>query len=238
MPVNTITFTLKNQCSSEVIWPAIQGSLEVNGNTINDPIPAGLALNPFKSFTTAPFPVPWSGRIWARQHCKGDGTNCRVGDCGASSCWGKSTKAVTLFEVTAEPEKLWYNLSLVDGYTTGISVVPDKKGCKTLTCDVPPFLGGHDPSDTLCPATNLKLSNPELPFKSLDQVDGCLSDCSLYGTDEYCCQNAWNDPNKCPASSAWFKEACPDAYSYPYDDTAVNTCELSDITIVFSCKKK
>lgn len=119
----------------------------------------------------------------------------------------------------------------------GMSVIPDNKGCTPLTCNVPPFLGGTDPSNTLCPVSHLKLSNPSVPFHSLDQVDGCVSDCTLYGGAVNCCKGKWDDANKCPANSAWFKQACPDAYSYAHSDEAIKTCGLSDITISFSCSK-
>lgn len=112
MTQNTVTFTVINNCSHQTIWPAVGGNLEVNGQAIRDPLPPGLALEPFQSFATPPFPLPWSGRIWARQHCNSDGTNCRIGDCGTSSCWGKSAKPVTLFEVTAKEGAVWYDISL------------------------------------------------------------------------------------------------------------------------------
>lgn len=111
MVANGISFTLLNNCQ-ETIWPAVSGNMDSQGERIEDPLPRGLALGPFQSFRTPSLPLPWSGRIWARQHCSSDGTNCVLGDCSRSSCWGVSAKNVTLAEITALANALWYNLSL------------------------------------------------------------------------------------------------------------------------------
>lgn len=50
--------------------------------------------------------------------------------------------------------------------------------------------------------------------------DPCLSACTKYRKDEYCCTGAYNGPNNCKPSyySTAAKQMCPDAYSYAYDD--------------------
>lgn len=110
----TISFRLVNNCSSQRIWPAMQRIVEPNttANPMLDPLPAGLSLRPGTSVQTKPLPLPWGGRIWARQFCSESGTNCLIGDCSGSSCWLNSGKSSTLFEVHANENDTFYNLSL------------------------------------------------------------------------------------------------------------------------------
>lgn len=61
-------------------------------------------------------------------------------------------------------------------------------------------------------------------YGSSGQVIACKSACLAFRTDQYCCANAHNRPETC-RSSDWpknypkhFKDRCPDAYSYAYDD--------------------
>lgn len=56
------------------------------------------------------------------------------------------------------------------------------------------------------------------------KVLACKSACLAFNTDQYCCRGAHNQPNTCQ-SHHWpknypkhFKDRCPDAYSYAYDD--------------------
>uniref|UniRef100_A0A0A9H0T6 Thaumatin-like protein 1 n=1 Tax=Arundo donax TaxID=35708 RepID=A0A0A9H0T6_ARUDO len=55
----------------------------------------------------------------------------------------------------------------------------------------------------------------------------CKSACGAYGRPEDCCSGDHNTPATCQpsASSQYFKNACPRAYSYAYDDaTSTFTC--------------
>ncbi|MBA0552862.1 hypothetical protein Golob_023638, partial [Gossypium lobatum] len=51
---------------------------------------------------------------------------------------------------------------------------------------------------------------------------GCNGPCPMFNTEEHCC----NSGNCGPTNfSRFFKERCPDAYSYPKDDpTSLFTC--------------
>lgn len=67
-------------------------------------------------------------------------------------------------------------------------------------------------------------------------VVGCKSACLAFGNPEYCCTGSHNTPATCPPTgySRIFKQACPDAYSYAYDDlTSTFTCTGADYTILF-----
>lgn len=52
--------------------------------------------------------------------------------------------------------------------------------------------------------------------------DPCLSACQATGSAKDCCTGKYNTAAKCPKSeySRSAKAVCPDAYSYPYDDSA------------------
>lgn len=52
--------------------------------------------------------------------------------------------------------------------------------------------------------------------------DPCLSACQKTGSGKDCCSGKYNSASKCPRSvySRAAKRVCPDAYSYPYDDSA------------------
>jgi hypothetical protein len=54
---------------------------------------------------------------------------------------------------------------------------------------------------------------------------GCASACGKFGGDTYCCRGQFTD--NCPPTyySKFFKNKCPDAYSYAKDDqTSTFTC--------------
>lgn len=65
---------------------------------------------------------------------------------------------------------------------------------------------------------------------------GCKSACEAFGSPEYCCSGAYNNPSTCRPTlySQIFKAACPKSYSYAYDDaTSTFTCSGADYTITF-----
>ena len=84
-----------------------------------------------------------------------------------------------------------------------------KYWCSTLSCKA--NVNGNCPSE-------LK------KYNSAGQVVACLSACTKFNTDQYCCRGAYGTSPTCQSSSwpqnypAFFKQQCPDAYSYAYDD--------------------
>ncbi|KAJ8941002.1 hypothetical protein NQ314_010510 [Rhamnusium bicolor] len=64
----------------------------------------------------------------------------------------------------------------------------------------------------------------ELKVNTEHGVIACKSACGAFNSDEYCCRNSHNTPDTCRSSNwpvnfpAHFKNHCPDAYSYAYDD--------------------
>lgn len=91
-------------------------------------------------------------------------------------------------------------------------------------------LGGQgtgDPYSCKSTACGYEINNDcpqELRLYGSGGVIGCKSACLAFNTDEYCCRGAHNRPETCKSSNwpvdypKFFKDRCPDAYSYAYDD--------------------
>ncbi|KAL0314776.1 UNVERIFIED_CONTAM: Pathogenesis-related protein 5 [Sesamum angustifolium] len=221
--VMATVFTLQNSCSY-TIWP---GTLTGNGGAILGD--GGFALAPGATIQL-PAPPGWSGRFWARTGCNFDDSgngHCITGDCGGTlKCGGRGgAPPVSLVELTISGggDKDFYDVSLVDGYNVGIGVRPSggSGDCKYAGCvaDV----------NANCP-------------QELQVVDGggavvaCRSACAAFNKPEYCCSGDHGTPETCGPTqySQIFKNACPAAYSYAYDDqTSTFTCTGADYLITF-----
>jgi hypothetical protein len=209
------TLTLVNQ-TGQTIWPGVAGNFVPNGGGWE--LPAG-------GSTTVSVPANWSGRVWARTSCNfgdsGDG-GCETGDCGGLLACNGTTGAAnaTLAEFTLgggnSPD--YYDVSLVDAFNVPITITPQGgPGCDTAGC-----MANLDPG---CPS---ELQDVD----SSGNIVACLSSCSKFGDDQYCCTGSFDSPSTCdPAgwpvnSASYFKSACPDAYSYAFDSvTSVFTCQ-------------
>ncbi|KAL1513822.1 hypothetical protein ABEB36_003175 [Hypothenemus hampei] len=214
------------------IWIGIQG------NPGKEHLSNGgfkLAQGESKTVTAAD---DWAGRFWSRTWCYEDQNNhCQTGDCGNKvECAGAGgVPPVTLIEFTLKGYGGldYYDISLVDGYNTEASVEPvggsgdgGQYSCKKAQCGTQ--------INSICPS-ELQVWNDE---KS--QVIACNSACNAFHTDEYCCAGAHNTPETCKSSDwatdypAIFKNACPDAYSYAYDDhKSTFTCVASEYNLNF-----
>jgi hypothetical protein len=76
----------------------------------------------------------------------------------------------------------------------------------------------------------------DLKVSSGGKVVACKSSCLAYNTDQYCCRGSYNNPNVCKSSpsAVYFKNNCPKAYSFAYDDTTSTfTCQNTDYDIIF-----
>jgi hypothetical protein len=218
------TFTFVNN-TGQTIWP---GALGNAGQAI--PGGGGWQLNVGESMAIS-VPGTWAGRFWARTYCtfsaSGSGS-CETGDCGGVlACDGAGgTPNVTLAEFTlgGGTSSDFYDVSFVDAFNVPVTVAP---------------VGGTTSSANAYQCTTAGCSvnlNPGCP-SALQHVDSsgnivaCLSACSEFGTDQYCCAGAYGTPATCTPSTwpvdyaAYFKSSCPGAYSYAYDDpTSTFTC--------------
>ncbi|KAK4788410.1 hypothetical protein SAY86_019729 [Trapa natans] len=208
-------FTIINNCK-ETVWPGIFPGENFNGG--------GFALRPGQSIVFSA-PVGWSGRIWGRSGCifdrNGNGT-CQTGACGNTlKCSASGKTPATLAEFTLASLD-FYDVSLVDGFNLPMAVTPinGKGNCSIAGCDAD--------LRTSCPS--------ELALKANGKVVGCRSACDVFDTDEYCCRGVYGNSVICQPTyySKKFKEACPGAYSYAYDDpTSIFTCSGTDYVITF-----
>ncbi|KAJ4967158.1 hypothetical protein NE237_019007 [Protea cynaroides] len=214
-------FTLQNSCSY-TIWP---GTLSGDGGAIvggdgGFPLPSGASVQ-----LTAP--LGWSGRVWGRTGCNFDSLgngHCDTGDCGGLQCTGGGATPVTLAEFTigVNNQQDFYDVSLVDGYNVGMGVRP---AGGTGACQ---YAGCVADLNANCPA--------ELQIMDSGAVVACKSACDAFNTPEFCCTGDHSTPQTCSPTyySQMFKNACPTAYSYAYDDASSTcTCTGSDYLITF-----
>ncbi|KAK9079017.1 hypothetical protein SSX86_000686 [Deinandra increscens subsp. villosa] len=208
--VHSTVFTIKNNCPYNIA-PA---TLTSTGGSVT----TGFELAPQAS-NSINMPSQWSGRVWARFQRSNNGGRftCQSGDCGSGQVACNGAGAIppaTLVEFTlADPSgKDFYDVSLVDGFNLPVSVVP-QGGCST-SADCPVDINAQ------CPA--------ELALKDgSGGTIGCKSACVAFNTPEYCCTGDHNTPQTCPATnySRFFKNLCPKAYSYAFDDpSSTFTC--------------
>ncbi|PNT65024.1 thaumatin-like protein 1 [Brachypodium distachyon] len=211
------TFTLTNSCSYTV-WPGLLSSAGTPalGTT-------GFALAPGES-RAVDAPGAWSGRIWARTLCSTNDQGrftCATGDCGSGAieCSGGGAAppcSLAEFTLAGSGGNDFYDVSLVDGSNLPMVVVPQGgggSGCGTTGCMVD--------VNVPCPA-DLKVAGPD------GATIACKSACEAFGRPEDCCSGPeFGTPEACRSSSysLFFKNACPRAYSYAYDDaTSTFTC--------------
>ncbi|KAF8397759.1 hypothetical protein HHK36_016681 [Tetracentron sinense] len=210
---HSATFTFINNCP-DTVWPGtLTGVSRSQLSSSGFELAAGAtyALN---------VPAPWSGRFWGRSLCSTSAGKftCGTGDCGSGQITCNGAGAIppcTLVEFTlaANAGQDFYDISLVDGYNLPVSVTPQ---------------GGSGCNSTSCPANVNSVCPPELSVTGSDgSVIACKSACEAFKNPKYCCTGDFGSPSTCPPTnySMIFKNQCPQAYSYAYDDnTSTFTC--------------
>ncbi|KAJ7935886.1 thaumatin-like protein [Mycena leptocephala] len=221
------TLTVYNACPF-TIWPALFTS--AGGR------PSQATGWSAGSFTKVTFTVPddWNGRVWGRRNCNfatNPGPNsCLDGGCnGGLLCdvnTGTGVPPATLAEFNFNGGGSdWYDVSLVDGYNLPMRI-DNNVGCGIPSCPVD--LGPN------CPAAQ------KGPFDASGFPVGCKSACLVdalagnAGNSPNCCSGSHNTAATCPPSGVtnyhYFKDNCPNAYAYAYDEssgTALWTCPTS-----------
>jgi hypothetical protein len=214
------TFTVVNNCGY-TIYPGIYPADYQNG---------GWAMTPG---TSVSFTVPagFNGRIWGRLGCNGSSPAiCATGQCGGTGlqCAGTTGVAGTsLAEFNLDASGTdYYDVSYVDGFDNPIGITVSNSSCVSPnTCTSAPL--------NSCSA-NLLSGNGE----------DCLSPCTEYGTNQYCCTGAYGSAATClpaqwPAAEASYvtdiHNSCPREYAYAYDDSnGLQTCPTgSSYTVTF-----
>jgi Thaumatin family len=134
---------------------------------------------------------------------------------------GVPPKTLAEFTLQGDQGKDFYDISNVDGFNVPLSITPQGvSGCSSVAC-----------------AANI---NSLCPQELQDVVNGavvaCKSACLAFNQDQYCCRGTYNDPKICKPTnySKIFKDACPQAYSYAYDDSSSTfTCVGANYLITF-----
>ncbi|KAG0519904.1 hypothetical protein BDA96_08G026700 [Sorghum bicolor] len=225
------SFTITNNCGYTV-WPGVlSGAGSPALETTGFELPPGASQ-------TLEAPAGWSGRLWGRTLCSTDATTnkftCATGDCGSGTVacgGGNAAPPATLAEFTLDGSggMDFYDVSLVDGSNLPLLVAPSSSGaagnCAPTGCLVD--LNAACPADLRVVVT----SSSAAADVNADDVVACKSACLAFGSPEYCCSGEYASPTTCRPSaySEFFKNACPRAYSYAYDDaTSTFTCAGGD----------
>ena len=128
----------------------------------------------------------------------------------------------------------------VDAHSQPLSITfPGSEQCQSRSCPVPAWLGlvGSEELPTaICPSDNIWLkggkSLPPSRIMNMSQVAGCLSNCTLLGTDAACCTGNYSSPSVCRLDpNPVLAQACPEAYSYAYSDgqrDVLSTCSFDN----------
>ncbi|KAL3743093.1 hypothetical protein ACJRO7_018399 [Eucalyptus globulus] len=147
-----------------------------------------------------------SGRIWGRTNCNFDANGhgrCQTGDCDQQlDCSGFGSPPNTLVEFALFSYSDFLDISLVNGFNLPMLLRPITGLCRGIRC-----------SDDI---------NGQCPDK-LKAPGGCNNPCTVFNTTEYCCNNKSVSCGS-TAYSQFFKDKCPDAYTYPLDVPATITC--------------
>ncbi|KAK1279306.1 hypothetical protein QJS04_geneDACA023001 [Acorus gramineus] len=201
---NAATFNVVNKCSHTVWAAAVPGG--------------GQQLNPGQSWTLN-VPAGTAGaRVWARTGCSFDGSgngHCQTGDCGGvleCTAYGSLPNTLAEYSLNQFNNLDLYDISLVDGFNVPMDFGPTSRGgCDDVRCAAD--VNGQCPGVLRVPG-------------------GCNNPCTVFKTDEYCCNSGSCSPTD---YSRYFKGLCPDAYSYPKDDaTSTFTCAAgSNYQVVF-----
>ncbi|KAH9936903.1 thaumatin-like protein [Amylocystis lapponica] len=223
--------TVTNNCPF-TIWPALY--------TAGSSKPGQATGWEAAQYSSVTFGVPddWTaGRVWGRRDCgfSGGSDSCIDGGCGALECVNTGQPPATLAEFTfgtnGAPD--YYDVSLVDGYNLPVSIT-NGAGCHEASCPVD--LGPNCPSAL------------QGPYDSSGFPVGCKSACEANidgnpSNSANCCTGDHSTAATCPSSNvqyySYFKDNCPDAYAYAYDEhsgTALWTCASSnaaDYTVTF-----
>jgi len=212
------TLTIKNNCGYTV-YPGIYPPVFNNGGWSQG---AG---------ATVSFAINsgFIGRVWGRTGCNGASpAQCTTGQCGGTGLQCAGTTGVpttSLFEANINAAGTdWYDVSYVDAVDNPIGLSISNGACVSPSACSSSVISN-------CPST-------------LKSGSTCLSGCTKYGTDQYCCHGAFNTPATCIVAN-WGADAqayvnnihsfCPNEYSYAYDDpVGLHTCATgSNYTLTF-----
>ncbi|GLT90914.1 hypothetical protein SLE2022_088290 [Rubroshorea leprosula] len=200
------TFDIQNKCSY-VVWAAAV------------PVGGGKQLNPGELWQINVASGTTQARIWARTNCQFDASgrgSCQTGDCqGLLECkaYGSPPNTLAEFALGQFANQDFIDISNIDGFNVPMEFSSNSPGCsRVIKCTAD--IVGQCPNELKVPG-------------------GCNGPCPVFKTEEYCCNSGNCEPTD---FSRFFKERCPDAYSYPKDDpTSLFTCPTGTNYKVIFC---
>ncbi|GKV39045.1 hypothetical protein SLEP1_g46874 [Rubroshorea leprosula] len=144
------------------------------------------------------------------------------------ACSGDGAAPATLakFTLNVAGGLDFYDVSLVDGYSLPMMVAPPggtRGNCLSTVC------AADSNEDCLVELKVIDESNERV-------VVAPKSACDAFGNDQYSCRGAYASPDtsKLSTDMKFFKNACPQAYSYANDDgTSTFTCSGADYVVTF-----
>lgn len=215
--------TIVNRCS-EQICPGLYGQVSHTDHTPWIPEGGGFCLAAGASRTISVIDTWGSARIWGRRGCDTGTGRCVTGDCGSriacNGATGVPPTSLAEFTLRGDQGLDFYDISLVDGYDLPIAI---------QQTHAPSSSNKYYCGNPACVADLNATCAPELQVRdAAGRVVACMSACARFNTDQYCCRGAYNTAPTCPpfSYSLAVKAACPDAYSYAYDDdTSTYTCK-------------
>nr|XP_010910080.1 protein P21-like [Elaeis guineensis] len=191
------TFDIVNECSYTV-WAAWAAPGNVGG---------GQQLNQGQNWTVTVNTSTAAGRIWGRTGCSFDANgngHCQTGDCGKLACtsYGSPPNTLAEFAVNQNSPPYYTNrdfidISLLQGFNMPMDFRSTSASCsQDIQCN----------ADVVGQCPN-----------ALKVPGGCDDPCTIFKTAQYCCSSG----SSCEPTiySQFFKRLCPEAYSYPEDDT-------------------
>ncbi|KAH0691167.1 hypothetical protein KY290_019419 [Solanum tuberosum] len=148
--------------------------------------------------------------IWGRTNCNFNGAgrgSCQIGDCGGvlhCTGWGKPPNTLAEYALDQFNNLDFWDISLVDGFNIPMTFTPTNPSggkCHAIHCTA--NINGECPGPLRVPGV-------------------CSNPCTTFRGQQYCCTQ---DPFGPTDFSRFFKQRCPNAYSYPQDDpTSTFTC--------------
>jgi hypothetical protein len=231
------SITFINGCQ-QTIWVAIQTQRGA------PPARSGVQIDPGQT-QMVQMSNDWAGRFWGRTGCNfggGGQGSCETGDCpgGLDCAAGTGAKQpVTLGEIAYSLDRSkdsdFYDVSMVDGFNLPLALGPmpgttTRKPSAQFDCLTPMCAADVN---AVCPG-GLERKN------GAGKTVACASGCTQTDDAAACCKPPLTaDTCPVPAQSRPFKTACPNAYSYAYDDsTSTFTCLGEDYAAIFCPKAR
>lgn len=114
--------TFKNRCA-QTIW------ISPLTNNQGDPIGEIQKLDQQQEYAYIVPDSGWGGRFWPKTGCDGSGQNCQVGQsmppCPTNGCQVPAeTKVEFFYPQIDSSDTIWYDVSLVDGYSLPMDILP------------------------------------------------------------------------------------------------------------------